>query len=190
MSPVPPSAALDGAAKALARGEAVIFPTDTVYGMGVAVGAAPGPEALYAAKGRPASKPIPWLVASLGDLDRYGRDVPPYARQLAREGWPGALTLVVHASEAVPAAFCSAAGTVALRMPDHPVPLALAKAVGPLATTSANRSGQPPARCGAEVDPQLAAACGWVLAGDGSWPCAGVPSSIVDCTGPHPRPLR
>ena len=180
MNPVPPSAALDGAAKALARGEAVIFPTDTVYGIGVAVGAAPGPEVLYAAKGRPASKPIPWLVASLGDLGRYGRDVPPYARQLAREGWPGALTLVVRASEAVPAAFCSAAGTVALRMPDHPVPLALAKAVGPLATTSANRSG----------DPQLAAACGGVLAGDGSWPCAGVPSSIVDCTGPHPRPLR
>ena len=176
------------AVAALRAGEVVVFPTDTVYGIGVAIEHAAGPEALYRAKRRPAAKSIPWLVAALDDIGRFGRDVPGYGWRLAEEGWPGPLTLVVRASDRVPAAFRSAAGTVALRMPDHPIPLALAAAAGPLATTSANLSGQPPAVALSEVDPALRRACRCVLAADGT--LGGAPSAIVDCTGPAPRRLR
>lgn len=128
----------------LSRGEAVVLPTDTVYGVGVAVEAAPGPQQLFEAKHRPADKPVAWLVASLDDLERYGAAVPGYARRLAEAFWPGALTLVVRASAAVPRAFQSQAGTIGLRMPASPEALALIRAARcPLAVTSANPSGAP-----------------------------------------------
>lgn len=184
--PVP--AFLKAPLRALRAGEAVAFPTDTVYGIGVAVRFAPGPGILYEAKGRPASKPIPWLVGSAADLDRYGSDVPTAARELVRQGWPGPLTLVVRASEAVPPAFRSIAGTIALRMPAHPVPLALAAALGPIATTSANLSGREPVARAADLDPLVARACACVVADDGA--SSGAPSAIYDCTGAEPVRLR
>lgn len=150
---------LDQAAACLSRGEAVVLPTDTVYGVGVAVAAASGPDVLFAAKHRPADKPVAWLVASPSDLDRYGCAVPTYARQLAAAFWPGALTLVVNASAAVPRAFQSQQGTIGLRMPASPAALALIRAAGcPLAVTSANLSGGPDAHCLDELDPALVAA--------------------------------
>ena len=135
---------LGEAACALAAGEAVVFPTDTVFGLGVSVKAAAGPRLLYDLKHRDAGKPVAWLVEGPETLDVYGRDVPAYARRLAETFWPGALTLVVRASAAVPAAFRSPAGTIGLRMPDSEAALALIRAVGcPLAVTSANLSGAP-----------------------------------------------
>ena len=114
---------LGEAACALAAGEAVVFPTDTVFGLGVSVKAAAGPRLLYDLKHRDAGKPVAWLVEGPETLDVYGRDVPAYARRLAETFWPGALTLVVRASAAVPAAFRSPAGTIGLRMPDSALTL-------------------------------------------------------------------
>lgn len=198
------SPSLDEAVRALRRGEAALFPTDTVYGLGVSVEAAAGPDALYALKGRDRGKPIAWLVGSLADLDRYGCDVPAVARRAAAAFWPGPLTLIVRASDAVPPAFRSAAGTVGLRMPDDARALALIRAVGaPLATTSANPSGAPAPRCLAEVDEALAARAGAVVgeggdedargaaygAGAGSG-ASGRASTVLDCASAPPRILR
>lgn len=134
--------ALEEATRALAVGNAVIFPTDTVFGLGVSVSAAPGPQLLYDLKHRDAGKPVAWLVEGPEALDVYGRDVPAYARRLAETFWPGGLTLVVRASDAVPTAFQSPAGTIGLRMPASEAALGLIRATGcPLAVTSANFSG-------------------------------------------------
>ena len=119
------------AVAALKRGEAVIFPTETVYGLGVSVEAAASPEALYDLKERDRGKPVSWLVGGVDDLDRYGAHVPDLARRLARAYWPGPLTLIVEASDAVPAAFRSAAGSIGLRMPDNDTALELIEARWP-----------------------------------------------------------
>ncbi|MDD6290143.1 MAG: L-threonylcarbamoyladenylate synthase [Eggerthellales bacterium] len=180
---------LQHAVEVLKAGGAVIFPTDTVFGLGVSVGHAPSPRLLYDLKRRDASKPIAWLVGSPADLDVYGADVPDLARQLADRHWPGPLTVVVRASRRVPAAFASAQGTIGLRMPNDPVALELIGRVGfPLATTSANASGMPAAGSAAQIDPALAAAVGCVV--EGGLSASGVASTIVDCTGPEPRILR
>ncbi|MBR3689724.1 MAG: L-threonylcarbamoyladenylate synthase, partial [Eggerthellaceae bacterium] len=142
------TAQLDEAVRALSSGLAVAFPTDTVVGLGVSVEAASSPEAIYAIKQRNEGKPIAWLVFGEADLARYGRDVPPLAFELARRYWPGPLTIIVRASERVPAAFCAIDGSIGLRMPDSKTALALIEAAGcPLATSSANIAGCPaPAR--------------------------------------------
>lgn len=176
---------------ALRRGEAVIFPTETVYGLGVSVEAAASPDVLYDLKERDRGKPISWLVGGVDDLDRYGAHVPDLARRLARAYWPGPLTLVVEAGGAVPAAFRSQAGSIGLRMPDSEVALELIEAVGcPLATTSANISGlQAPGAFDA-LDPDLAARVGVVVPDDGDDDKSGVASTVIDCTGAAPRILR
>ncbi len=145
------------AVEILLAGHPLIFPTDTVVGLGVAVEHASGPEALYRAKSRDAGKPIAWLVGGADALATYGRDVPEYARGLAKTFWPGALTLVVNASDNVSAAFRSSDGSIGLRMPDSGIALALIEAAkSPLATTSANLSGKPAASLTGDVDPAIA----------------------------------
>lgn len=176
---------------ALRRGEPVIFPTETVYGLGVSVEAAASPEVLYDLKERDRGKPVSWLVGGVDDLDRFGVRVPDLARRLARAYWPGPLTLVVEAGGAVPAAFRSAAGSIGLRMPDNDTALELIEAVGcPLATTSANISGlQAPGAIDA-LDPRLAARVGVIVADDGDGDKSGVASTVVDCTVDPPRIVR
>lgn len=182
---------IDEAAAALRRGEPAVFPTETVYGMGVAVGAADSPQVLYNLKGRDPGKPVAWLVADEGDLVRYGRDVPEFARAIARTFWPGPLTLIVRASDEVPAAFRSDAGTIGLRMPDNAAALELIRAVGsPLATTSANRSGAKAPRSLNAVDEDLAGRVGAVLGDADDSGKSGVASTILDCTGDHPTMVR
>ena len=133
--------AVTNAAAVLRAGGAAVFPTDTVYGLGVAVGSCASPQQLFAIKRRDEGKPVAWLVGGVHDLDAYGKDVPAWARTAAKKHWPGALTLIVRASNAVPVAFQSAQGTIGLRMPNSDVALDLIRAVGtPLATTSANIS--------------------------------------------------
>lgn len=195
------SAAIDGlkVAQALARnhqltavidalkaGKAALFPTDTVYGLGVAVEAVPSPEQLYHLKQRASDKPIAWLIGDARDLERYGKNVSEQAKELASSHWPGALTLVVEASDEVPAAYRSQEGTIALRVPDHPATRRLIEAVGPLATTSANLSGDPAPTRLTEVAPEIASAV-CALAGETH---AGQASSVIDCTGEVPRVLR
>lgn len=177
-------------ARALRRGEVAVFPTDTVAGVGVSISAAPTPAPLFSLKHRPADKPIAWLVGSSSALDVYGVAVPGYARQIALAWWPGPITLIVHASPAVPSAYRPAGQTIALRMPDCRDTLDLIERVGcPLATTSANFAGSPAPRSVAQVNPVFSAAVDAILP-DGEAAESGVASTIVDCTAPTPRIVR
>ena len=186
-------AQLHAAAAALKEGRAAVFPTDTVAGIGVSVAAVPGPQELAHIKGRDAGKPVAWLVATPDALDVYGKDVPVYARELAAEGWPGALTLVVRANERVPAAFQSAEGTIGLRMSASPMAQRLIEAAGaPLAVTSANLAGEAAplgmdALSAAFAERAEAAGAAFVRTRERA---TGTASRVVDCTGPEPVTLR
>lgn len=155
---------MEEAVCALREGRPVAFPTDTVYGVGVAVEYAAGPQELFCLKRRDEGKPVAWLVGSPDDLLTYGEDVSAYAIRAARAFWPGALTLIVRAGECVPAAFRSSEGTIGLRMPAGAAALELIRKVGcPLATTSANFSGEPATGVFDELDPAFAQAVGVVV---------------------------
>ncbi len=180
------AAQLDEAVRALRAGEPVVFPTDTVYGLGVAVNQASSPGVLYRLKQRSGDKPIAWLVGSADDLETYGKNVPAWAKKLAQDYWPGALTLVVEASDAVPKAYQSAEGTIALRMPDHETARMLIGKAGPLATTSANRSGgRAPVRLEEVPEEFTTAIC--ALPGETH---DGQASCVVDCTHEEPHIIR
>ena len=175
---------LEDAALALADGRACIFPTDTVYGVGVAVHAASGPAILFDVKRRDSGKPIAWLVGSIDDLQRYGKNLPPAACELARRFWPGALTLIVEASDAVPASYASESGSIGLRMPANATTLALIRRTGsPLATTSANISGRAAVSSFESLDEELLARVGCALRDPAESSHSGVASTVVDCTG-------
>lgn len=185
----PDPCTIDQAARVLIAGGPVVFPTDTVFGLGVSVEHAATPAVLYQLKGRDEGKPIAWLVSGVDDLSRYGADVPPLAFDLARAWWPGALTLIVKASSAVPAAFQSAEGTIGLRTPDNPTAMQLIRAVGcPLSTTSANLSGLPATGDAAQLDPALTAKVQAVVLD--SEPRSGKASTVIDCTKGVPKVLR
>lgn len=180
---------IEKTAAALAAGKPVVFPTDTVYGIGVAVGLAKTPQILFDIKRRDPEKAIPWLVGQKSALSLYGRDVPAYALAAAEKFWPGPLTLIVKAAGNVPEAFRAENGTIALRMPNDPVALALIERVGfPLATSSANFQGEPPAHTFDEMDRELLGLVAAAL-GDGG-ERSGVSSTVVDCTGDRPIMLR
>ena len=181
----------EATASAFKRGEVAVFPTETVYGVGVAVACAPSPDVLFEVKRREKRKPISWLVSERDDLLRYGAGVPEFARVLARTFWPGPLTLVVKASSLVPSAFMSSAGTIGLRMPNSDCALSLIKAVGcPLATTSANVSGLSPTCSFDELDEQILSQVAAVLSDGDDSAKSGVSSTVVDCTGDHPQIMR
>lgn len=175
---------LEDVALALADGRACIFPTDTVYGVGVSVHAASGPSILFDVKRRDAGKPIAWLVGSIDDLQRYGKNLPPAACALARRFWPGALTLIVEASDAVPASYRSESGSIGLRMPANETTLALIRRTGsPLATTSANISGRAAVSRFESLDEELLASVGCALQDPVESSHSGVASTVIDCTG-------
>lgn len=177
------------AVAALKAGKPVVFPTDTVYGIGLSVIHATTPQAIYDIKKRDVGKPIAWLVGSVSALDEYGVDVPGSVHELVSEHWPGALTVIVKASEAVPPAFRSAAGTIGLRMPASEIALSLINAVGnPLATSSANVSGGPDPQRFTDLSPELLAQVPCAIPFDGM--IEGIASTVLDCTGPEPRILR
>lgn len=170
---------MDKVIAALKAGHAAIFPTDTVYGLGVAVRHAQTPQEVFDLKRRDPGKPIAWLVGGVEDLDRYGADVSAEARRLAEENWPGALTVIVKASDEVPRAFQSQQETIGLRMPDNETTVALVREVGPLATSSANLSGAPVPHSFADIDPELLAAA---PAFEGDAPGSGTASTVIDCS--------
>lgn len=169
---------IETAAQVLREGGLVVFPTDTVYGVGAAVDRPDAVARLYVAKGRPLEKPIPVLIADLDQLERLAREVTPEARLLAQHFWPGALTIVVPAQPWLPQEIVRETGTVGLRMPDHPVALAIIRAAGgAVATTSANRSGE---REACTVDEAIAALGDVVdLYIDGGRTPGGIPSTVV-----------
>ena len=177
------------AAALLRAGELVAFPTDTVYGVGAIVWDATAVDKLYAAKLRALDKAIPVLLADPADIALVARDLPPAALRIAEHFWPGPLTLVVPRAECVPDEVTAGGDTVAVRVPDHDLARALIRAAGaPLATTSANLSGQPSPVTAQEVAAQLGERIGLIL--DGGRCPGGVPSTILDLTQPQPRILR
>lgn len=178
----------------LRAGGIVALPTDTVYGIACDLAAPGGVERLFAVKSRPADRAIMLLLADRGQAPSLGL-IGPAAQHLAEVFWPGALTLVVprRADVRLPAALTGGEPTIGLRVPDHPSPRALATAVGPLPTTSANRSGRPPATDAQAIADELGDGLDLVLDGGptAGGPAAGGPAStVVDCTGEVTRLIR
>jgi L-threonylcarbamoyladenylate synthase len=176
------AAGIARAADLLRAGELVAFPTDTVYGIGCRTG---DPEALariFAAKRRDPEKAVPWLVAGLGDVAAAGYAVDDRGSRLAEHFWPGALTLVLPAT--------SGPETQAFRVPAHGATLALLAAVGPLAVSSANRSGEPDTLDADDVAIAFADADEPSAILDGGRVPGGVASSVLDLTEPLARLLR
>ncbi len=190
IDPENPSAeAINLAANVLRDGGIVVFPTETVYGIGASANSSIGPQEIIDIKMRPKNKPLPWLVEDESALERYGVDVPEYAHRLAKTFWPGALTIVVKAADIVAPEFTDERGTVALRCPDHEVVQELIRASGSaIIATSANTSGKPPAASFEELEERIVAAADLTL--DGGETEHGVASTVVDCTGPEPVILR
>lgn len=181
--------ALAQAAAVLRAGGLVAFPTDTVYGVGAHALLPEAVARLYTAKVRPEGKAIPLLLADAADIERVSLDLPPLASRLIAAFWPGALTLVVPRSAWLPDIVTAGGPTVAVRLPDHPAPRALARALGaPLAATSANLSGQAEATTAAEVLAQLDGRIELLL--DGGVCAGGVASTVLDLTVHPPAILR
>ena len=173
----------------LRAGGLVAMPTDTVYGVGVALGAEDGLKRLFSAKDRPLDRAIVLLAADLEQAGSIGV-LSPTARALAARFWPGALTLVLAQTPGpgFPTDLTAGLSTIGIRVPDHESPRALARALGPLPVTSANLSGAQDARDAAAVMAQLGGRIDLIL--DGGPTRGGVPSTIVDCSGELPRVLR
>ncbi len=179
--------ALSRAQNALQNGNLAAFPTDTVYGVGVMVSNTAGIDRLYEIKDRDRSKAIAILVADPSQLSLLTQDLNDNARRLAEHFWPGALTLVVSRHPQLPQNL-SPLPTIGIRMPDYFFAQELMKLCGPLATTSANLSGQPDSQSAADVLTQIGRHIELLI--DGGRAPGGVPSTVVDCTQPEPVILR
>ena len=178
------------AARALRAGEVVVVPTDTVYGLAADAFRPEATEALFTLKRRPEEVALPVLVASVEQaLALAADDLPAIARRLMRRWWPGPLTLVLPRR---PGLGLDLGGsddtTIGVRLPDHPVPTALAAAVGPLAVTSANLHGGPTPATVSKVLDQLGRERDLVALDGGA--LAGRPSTVVSCLGGRLRVLR
>lgn len=176
------------AASALKSGRLVVMPTDTVYGLAADAFDSAAVAALLAAKGRGRDMPVGVLVGSWQTIEGLVYYVPDAARELIRAFWPGALSLVVQQAPSLQWDLGDARGTVMLRMPLQPVALELLRETGPLAVSSANVSGRPPATTAQEAQDQLADLVDVYL--DGGPAQEQAASTIVDLTGPAPRILR
>jgi len=195
MSPVFDCTTSSGLADALPKvvdgvreGQLVVLPTDTVYGIGADAFSVDAVRSLLAAKGRGREMPPPVLVAEARTVDGLATDVPDWARALIADYWPGPLTLVLPAQPSLMWDLGETRGTVALRMPDDEVALAILREVGPMAVSSANRTGNPASRTVLDAAAQLGATVTFYL--DGGPSRGGLASTIVDCTGAEPVILR
>jgi len=183
----PPEELLGPAVKALRGGGVAAFPTDTVYGIGVLADDAQAVERIYAIKGRAEGKPLQVLLADAAQAEAHGV-LPAAARRLAAAFWPGGLTVVVPRPAHLWPAPARGGSTIGLRVPACAVTRALIGLAGPLAATSANRSGEPSARTAAEVLANLGADLNCLL--DGGEAPLGRESTVVDLSGPRPAVLR
>jgi len=181
-------AGLSAAASAVRGGRLVVLPTDTVYGLGCDAFDAAAVRSLLDAKGRGPQMPVPVLVGSWTTIDGLVLGVPRHARTLVEAFWPGGLSLVLPHAPSLSWNLGDTRGTVMLRMPLHPVALQLLRDVGPMAVSSANRTGQPPATTAAQAKLQLGDHVSVYL--DGGPSGDPVPSTIVDLTGSDPLVLR
>lgn len=174
------------AADVLRRGGVVLVPTDTVYGIAVRADLPGAVDRLAELKERAAEQPVAVLVASLAQAEEVGV-VPEWARPIAERWWPGPLTLVLARRPGLAWDLGEPAATVGVRVPDHDLVRALAAELGPLATTSANRHGEPTPPTAAEAAATLARPPDLVVDGGR---CEGRPSTVVDATGAAPVVLR
>ena len=173
----------------LKQGGIVAFPTDTVYGLGACISIRQAVERVYQIKQRPSSMALPLLLADASQIGEVASTVPQIAWLLADKFLPGALTLVLLRSKSVPNIITGGGKTVAVRIPDHPVPIALAQGLGtPIVGTSANLSGKPTASTADEVYAQLGNKVDLII--DGGRCPGGKESTIVDLTGETPMVLR
>ncbi len=180
---------LEKAVRSLNIGGVVVFPTDTLYGLGADVFSLPALQRIFSIKGRPANLALPVLVAGLDQGEAVALPMNSPARQLAPRFWPGPLTLVLRRSPDLPGLVTGGADTVAVRMPGHPVPLELARRLGgPITGTSANLSGQPDLLDLGALENQLGNLVDHIIQ-TGPVP-AGTASTIVDVTGDAPQLLR
>lgn len=179
---------ISSAVSALKDGRLVVMPTDTVYGIGADAFNGTAVASLLAAKGRGRDMPVPVLVGSWHTIDGLVYSVPTAARELIRAFWPGALSLVVRQAPSLQWDLGDAHGTVMLRMPLHPVAIELLREVGPMAVSSANKSGNTAAVTAADAREQLGDLVGVYLEAGPS--AQGAASTIVDLTGATPRVLR
>jgi len=172
----------------LKSGGVVAFPTDTVYGLGASIGIDSAVERVYRIKERQRRMALPLLLADIPQLDEVAISIPTSARLLAENFWPGPLTLVLLKSDSVSDTVSGGSETIAVRVPAHPIPIALAQGVGtPIVGTSANLSGQPSALTTEEARNQLGNKVDLIIEGE----CpGGKESTIVDLTGETPVILR
>ncbi|MGV0626906.1 L-threonylcarbamoyladenylate synthase [Mycolicibacter minnesotensis] len=182
------AAGIAAAIDAVRGGRLVVLPTDTVYGIGADAFNQSGVTALLGAKGRGRDMPVGVLVGSWNSIDGLALMVPDTARELIRAFWPGALSLIVTQAPSLHWDLGEARGTVMVRMPLHPVALEVLQAVGPMAVSSANVSGGPPAVDAGQAQEQLAESVDVYL--DAGPAEQGTASTIVDLTGPAPRIVR
>ncbi|MBU3705750.1 MAG: threonylcarbamoyl-AMP synthase [Mycobacterium sp.] len=180
--------AIAAAAAAVSSGRLVVMPTDTVYGIGADAFDSRAVAALLAAKGRGRDMPVGVLVGSWHTIDGLVYSVSDDARELIRAFWPGALSLVVQQAPSLQWDLGDARGTVMLRMPLQPVAIELLRQTGPMAVSSANVSGQPPATTADEARRQLGDLVDVYL--DGGTAEQQAASTILDLSGPQPTILR
>lgn len=175
-------------ATAIKRGELVVFPTDTVYGIGTNPFDEKAILSLYTVKRRPLEKGIPILLADIADLEKVAKAVPQGVRGLMTHFWPGPLTLIVPKQNNLPPSLSDTEG-IAVRIPDNDVARAVIRAAGgAVATSSANRSGHSPAQTADQALAELEGNVVIVL--DGGPTGQVLPSTIIDCTGKRMRILR
>lgn len=173
----------------LKQGGLVAFPTDTVYGLGVWANSQQAVERVYSVKERPRNVALPLLLANISQIGEVAEPVPPIAWLLAHNFLPGALTIVLHKSNSVPDIITAGGITVAVRVPAHPIPVALAQGLGaPVVGTSANVSGKPSALTAEEVYSQFGNKIDLII--DGGRCPGGRESTIIDVTGEEPVILR
>lgn len=180
--------ALSTAAAVVGRGGLVVLPTDTVYGIGTDAFSAAAVQGLLDAKGRGRQMPPPVLVAGAEVLPALAVEVSAEVRALTEAFWPGALTVVVWAQPSLSWDLGDTGGTVAVRVPDHDLARDLLRRTGPMAVSSANRTGNPPAATAEQARDQLLDSVEVYLE-EGEL-ASGLPSTIVDSTGAEPALVR
>ncbi len=180
---------LETAASFLRQGKVVALPTDTLYGLGANPFMEKAVDRIFQIKGRPKDMALPLLLSHIEDLSKYAKVVSPLAWKLAYRFLPGALTLVLLKSPHIPDSITGGTSSVALRVPDHPVPRLLADMIGaPVTGTSANFAGMPAATSAEEVRRQMEHVIDFII--DAGPPPKGIASTIIDLTSPRPKLLR
>jgi len=180
---------IEQAIEILKRGGIVAFPTDTVYGLGANALEEGAVLRVYEAKGRPRHLALPLLLADISQIAAVARPVPEIAWRLAQRFLPGGLTLVLHKASSVSTVVSGGGEKIAVRVPKHPVPLALIEGLGaPITGTSANLTGSPSPATAEEVHQQMGDRVDLVI--DGGRCPGGMDSTVLDLTGETPRILR